>query len=424
MSSRRPKTIDAVVMRDNRDIIQSLYEASEGAAVSMSKAKVESLDELPDPKSLRVALFLDKLDGAGVPRVMLNLARGFRDLGVCVELIVGDASGVFRDQVPDGVEVHDLRVRRMSRALPRLMSLLRAVKPDILISAEDHSNLIAILARALVGGSNVKLAVTGHVRFERAGAGAWFNRGAWVLRLIRWLYPHADLVTTVSEGLAESMARATRFPRSQIRVIPNAVLSEEIFRLADEPVDHPWLDPSKTGFKTIVGVGRLSNAKNFALLLDALSFLPDVRALIVGEGPLRSNLEEKVRASGLTNRAQLVGFQKNPYKYMLNSDAFVLSSKFEGLPTVLIEALALGVPVVSTDCPHGPREIISNVGCGELVAPEDPKALAHGIRAALCNPTLPAVVDKMNAIYGPAAVAKQFLKALEVDWQQPGIQRS
>ena len=372
------------------------------------------------PKRLtKVSLFLAKLDGSGVPRVMINLAEGFRKLDCKVELIVGSAAGAFSEQAPDGVNVHDLGVRRALLAFPGLTKRLRATRPDLLISAEDHSNLVAVAARHFAQGSATKLAVTGHVRFNRPDSNRILSRGYWVLRLIPKVYPSADLVTTVSAGLADNMAEEVPYPRSKITVIPNAVLSERVFRMAEEDPGHPWLSGDQGPIRTVVAVGRLSNAKNFALLIDAVARIPHVRALILGEGPLRSDLEAQIAGLGLTERVSLLGFQANPYCFMRRADAFVLSSRFEGLPTVLIEALALGVPVVSTDCPHGPREIIEVAGSGVLVQPGDPGSLAAGILSALSSGPPAEMSDHMTSIYGPAAVARRYLNALGIQAPDP-----
>jgi len=373
----------------------------------------------PTAPSLKVSLFLAKLDGSGVPRVMLNLSEGFRAMGCRVDLIVGDASGSFAGQIPTGVGLHNLGVRRIARALPHLVSRLRATKPDVLISAEDHANLVAILARLPARCPNTRLAVSGHVRFNRPDSNRLLTRSYWVLRLIPRLYPLADLVTTVSEGLADNMAKEVPYPRGEITVIPNAVLSQRVFQLAEEDPGHPWLTEAQGSMQTVVAVGRLSNAKNFGLLIDAVARLPHIRALILGEGPLRSDLEAQIAGLGLTERVRLLGFQANPYCFMRRADAFVLSSRFEGLPTVLIEALALGVPVISTDCPHGPREIIEGAGSGVLVQPGDPGSLAAGILAALRTTPPAEIKEHMTDIYGPVAVAQRYLNALGIQAPEP-----
>jgi glycosyltransferase involved in cell wall biosynthesis len=344
--------------------------------------------------SSRVALFLAKLDGSGVPRAMVNLAGGFLDAGYRVDLVVANAVGVFRDEVPSGVRVVDLGVPRVIRALPGLVRYFNESRPAAMVCAEDHSNLVALLARRLSRSAGTRVAVTGHVLFSlRLGTGVW-DRGYWVLKGIKWLYPWADCVSTVSAGLADDMAASLNYPREGITVIHNPVVTPALFAHANGEIPHPWLRDGQG--PVVIGVGRLDHSKNFELLVEAIARLGEVRCLILGEGQKRPVLEAMLHDWELTSRVSLLGFQINPYVYMAHADALVLSSRFEGLPTVLIEAMALGCPVVATDCPHGPREILQDGALGPLVPLHGVGALADAIAKVLSDP-LPKEVLKARA---------------------------
>jgi glycosyltransferase involved in cell wall biosynthesis len=357
-----------------------------------------------------ISLFLAKLDGSGVPRAMVNLAGGFQDAGYRVDLVLANAVGAFREEVPRGVRVLDLGVPRVLRAFPGLVRYLDESRPDAMVSAEDHANLVALLARRLSRSTRTRVAVTGHVLFSRRlGASVW-DRGYWVLKGIKWLYPWADCVSTVSAGLADDMAASLNYPRNKITVIHNPVVTPAIFERAHGEIPHPWLRDGQG--PVAIGVGRLSYAKNFEVLLKAIAKLGEVRCLIIGEGDRRSMLEAMVCELGLASRVKLMGFQPNPFPWMAHADALVLSSRFEGLPTVLIEAMALGCPVVATDCPHGPREILQDGELGPLVPVDDVTALAEGIRRAIAHPVSKARLTARAADFHVERITHAYLEAL------------
>ena len=197
--------------------------------------------------------------------------------------------------------------------------------------------------------------------------------------LILLLYPLADKHIAVSKGVAKAMSKYGGVNISRIAVIPNPVISEEIFSLADIRVQHPFFDLNEP---VVLFVGRLSYEKDIPNLIYAFKKVQDSapsHLILVGDGPDRAKLEKLVCEENISKRVSFVGHQDNPYPYYAQSDLFVLSSTREGLPTVLIEALAFGLKVVSTDCPSGPREILNNGVYGQLVRPGDSAALANSI---------------------------------------------
>jgi glycosyltransferase involved in cell wall biosynthesis len=197
-------------------------------------------------------------------------------------------------------------------------------------------------------------------------------------------YPGAAGVVAASEGMADDIANVFRIPRDQIQVIYNPAITRDLFTSAAESIPHPWFTPGAP--PVVLGVGRLTRAKNFLLLIHAFSQLRSrcpARLVILGEGEERPALEAKARELGVEMDVDLPGFVSNPYPYMRQATVFVLSSAWEGLPNALIQALALGTPVVSTDCPSGPREILKGGALGELIPVGNPDAMRAAIEAVL-----------------------------------------
>jgi glycosyltransferase involved in cell wall biosynthesis len=274
------------------------------------------------------------------------------------------------------------------RYLPALAAYLRATTPTAIISAFPFENLLAIAARRMAG-SPARLIVTERnttTRSTRAGA-KWKRR--FLGPLLRRHYAMADAVVAVSEGVAAHLARATGLPRERIEVVHNPVVDATLKRMATEPVDHPWLAPGEP--PVVLGVGRLVEQKGFPTLLRAVADARRVRPMrliILGAGTesARGALSSLADSLGCRDAVDMPGFMPNPFAWMARAGVFVLSSLHEGLPAVLIQALACGCPVVSTDCPSGPDEILEGGRHGPLVPVGDHKAMAAAILATLASP--------------------------------------
>ena len=328
-----------------------------------------------------VALFLPTLVGGGAERVTVNLARGLSEVGHDVDMVVASAEGVFVDRLPNGVRLVELGAHRTAASLLPLARYLRRERPMALLSALNHANVIAVLASRVarfrgavwVAEHNDMLpldSLTPSLRAFRA--------------LMGWAYGRATGIVAVSHGVRESLERTLGLPQECVRVIYNPVIVPEMLELALEIPDHPFVR-ERSG-PLVVGVGRLTRQKNFAHLLRAVAAIdgtPQARVLILGEGEERETLTDLAVDLGLEERVALPGFVPNPYSYLAQADVFVLSSDWEGLPTVLIEALAIGTPVVATNCPSGPLEILDDGAHGELVPIGDVNALARAIERVL-----------------------------------------
>lgn len=357
---------------------------------------------------MRLAIFLPSLAGGGAERVMLNLLVGFVAKGLDVDLVLAHAHGPYLARVPGDVRVFNLNASRVLFAIPGLVRYLRKEKPVALLSALDHANAAAFLAQ-VIAGQPVRTLGTIHSTLScgRRNSPRLFERLSPIW--IRMLYPLADHLVAVSEGAADDFARSTGLGRQRISVVYNPVITKTLFSESLERVDHPWFLDDQ--IPIILSVGRLSWQKRFDVLIHAFATLSSsdpAKLVILGEGPERLRLEALVKRLGLEKEISLPGFLDNPYKYMKHADVFVLSSEWEGLPTVLIEAIALGTPVISTDCPSGPREIMG-AKSQWLVPVGDVAALASAIEKQLASPERMTINLQR---YSPEAAVTRYLEIL------------
>lgn len=358
------------------------------------------------PPTRRVSLFLPDLSGGGAERVTLDLATGLLEAGVDVDLVVGSFRGALTGSVPDGARVVDLGVARIARALGPLRRYLRDVRPDALVSGLTHANVLAVLAARSVR-PRIPVVVVHHNTLSPAvqHASAPADRAA--PPLVRAAYPLADRVVAVSAGVADDLATRAHLRRERIDVVYNPMVFDRLVSAGDAPPPHPWL--ADDGLRVVLGVGRLHEQKDFATLIRAMSLLPDDhRLLVLGEGAERGPLTALAGRLGLGDRVDLVGFVSNPYPFFRHADVFVLSSRWEGLPTVLVEALAFPVALVATDCPSGPREILDGGRWGSLVPVGDETAIASAVLAA--DPSARVRPPEALAAYDLRRVTEQYLE--------------
>jgi glycosyltransferase involved in cell wall biosynthesis len=358
-----------------------------------------------------VALFLPTLHGGGAERQLVNLAARFQDLGLRVDLVAAKAEGAYRSHVQAGVRLVDLKARRTLSAIQGLARYLRRENPEALLSVLGHANLAALWAKRLAGVSTrVVVCEPGMVSHAVRSAP---NRREWLIPVFeRLFFPWADEIVAVSRSAADDLSRAVRLPRRRIRVIYNPVVSSELIEQAKAPLDHAWFRPGSP--PVVLGVGRLTPAKDFATLIRAFAIVHQERAarlLILGEGELRAGLEALVAELDLCEEVSLPGFANNPYAVMARAGVFVLSSAWEGFGTALVEAMACGLPVVSTDC-GGPSEILEGGRMGRLVPVGDPEALAGAILATLTEPSDVGLLRARAQDFSLERIADQYLELL------------
>jgi len=329
--------------------------------------------------SKHIALFIPTMYGGGAERVMLNLATVFADRGHRIDLVLTRADGVFLKKVPNNVRIVDLKASRIVRSLIPLVRYLKNEKPQVILSALKPANLIAIWAKS-IAGSQARLVISEHSTLSRATANPTFQRERIMPFLMRRSYPKADAVVAVSSGVADDLSDMIDLPRDRIEVIHNPIVSPGMLEQSNLPLNHPWFGKDEP--PVILAVGRLIPAKDFPTLIRAFSIVlkqTNARLLILGEGKDRPKLEALIGDLELNDTVSLPGFADNPYQYMRHADVFVLSSAWEGFCNVLIEALACGTSVISTDCKSGPRELLKDGRHGVLVDVGDVNALANAL---------------------------------------------
>lgn len=331
-------------------------------------------------KSMRITFFIPSLAGGGAERMVLNLIRGLLDYPVKIDLVVARAYGELQSQVPQGINFVNLHQTRVSSALVPLVFFLQKNRPDIFFSAMDNANLIAILA-TLLSRTKTKCVVSVHQvgsKFRQIHASAREN----ALHLgTRLFFRFAHQIVAVSSGVAEELVRELPLQPFMIRTISNPILfNQQLETLKNSSV-------MKTqGEAMIVSAGRLVKEKDFQTLLAAFAIIRKQFAChltIYGEGSERERLEKERDRLGLSRDIDFPGFTEDIFQALTSADLCVVSSLTEGFGNVIVESLACGVPVVSTDCPSGPREILQNGKFGRLVEIQQPERLAEAMLASL-----------------------------------------
>jgi glycosyltransferase involved in cell wall biosynthesis len=302
-----------------------------------------------------------------------------------VDLVLARAEGPYMTAIPTAVRTVDLAAKRAATSLAPLAGYLRRERPLVMLSALWHANLVAMWARR-VAGVPTKILVSAQNTLSQGVGNSPLARARLTPFLLRRFQSWADGIVAVSGGVAEDLTGPIGLRQERLHVVYNPIITSDFLQAAQQSNSHPWFASDEP--PVILGVGRLTWEKDFPNFLRAMRLIRDrrrVRGLILGEGPDRAVLESLVRELKLQEDVQLPGFVENPGSFMARAGAFVLSSRSEGLPTVLVEALALGTPVVATDCRSGPREILKDGRLGALVPTQDPEAIADAVIEALAK---------------------------------------
>jgi len=331
-----------------------------------------------------IAVYLPELTPGGAQRVTVDLVDGLADRGHAVDLLCSYPGGQLRPEVDDPVRIVDFDTpvvpgAGIAASVPQIVAYLRRERPRVLFSAMTYANVVAVAAARLsLSGTPVVPIEHTTVGMERGG------KRDLTTRLAYWAYGAADRVVAVSEGVAESVRERTRAAPEDVVVLHNPVPVDEIRERATGSVDVSWLEDSDRD--VVLWVGRLAPEKDLPTLVRAFDRLhaerPDTRLVLAGTGPERETVESLVADLELDDAVAFPGYV-DPAPYMARAAVFALSSTYEGLPTVIVEALACGCPVVSTDCPSGPREILADGEFGRLVPVGDDAALADALAETL-----------------------------------------
>jgi glycosyltransferase involved in cell wall biosynthesis len=347
--------------------------------------------------------------------VTVNLVNGFADRGVDVDLVVSYRSGELLNQVNDAVSLIDLETPKIgiigaTASIPSFVRYLQKETPTVLFSQMHYANIVSILARQ-IAAQDTKLVLTEHNMFGSVSQ----QKDRLVFALARQLYPLADHVLCVSSGVAQSVRNEIDLLENQLSVIHNPVVTPALQKKAKASIDHPWLKSTDTDI--VLGAGQLIPQKDFPTLLRAVALAIETgqspRLIILGEGPRQDELERLAADLGINEQVCFPGYVENQYPYMYHADVFALSSQWEGLPTVLIEAMACGTPVVATDCKSGPREILKDGKYGPLVPVGDAKALASALEEVLSAPVSPDFLQERADDFTVDSVLNEYEKLIE-----------
>lgn len=324
----------------------------------------------------RVALILPNLGGGGAERVALALAGHFVDAGDEVDIVLLGRGGELRPLVPEGAQVIEFGAKRLKSALIPLVRYFRSRRPDAVQAFMWPVSVLAIIAHRLAGRPG-RLAISDHGTLSKQ----YGPRSPLLKATTSLFYRAADERICVSAGVADDLAKLSGLKRDSIEVIQNPVLLPASVPQSSGQVEGLW----PAGSRRILTVGNLKPEKNHKLLIESFASVSkheSAALMILGEGPQRSELEALVAALDLQDRVSMPGFFVDPWPFYRSADLFVLSSDHEGYPLVLVEALAAGLPIVSTDSGSGPREILSG-GFGQVTPVGNASALAGAIRTAL-----------------------------------------
>ncbi|MDM7461981.1 MAG: glycosyltransferase [bacterium] len=361
---------------------------------------------------MRIALFTVSLEVGGAERVFVTLANGFAERGRSVQVVLMKPEGALRKELSPAVRIVDLRTYRIWRTALPLARYLRRERPDALLSTLSQPNLVAILAKRLARVPT-RVVVREASTPTREFGGAIKLKDRVVPALIARVYRDADAIVAVSRGVQADLMRLTRLPETRVPCIYNPVVTQELLRQREATVEHPWFIEGAP--PVVLAVGRLTAPKDFPTLLRAFARVRqqvDARLLILGEGEQRAELEQLAEQLGVAHDVQLPGYEPNPFRYMRRASVFVLSSRYEGLPNALIQAMGCGCPVVATDCPSGPREILADGKYGALVPVGDVDALADAILQGIQG-RIPHAPDEWLQQFEESHILDQYLRVLE-----------
>jgi len=333
---------------------------------------------------LKISFFLPHLKIGGVERSFFILAKTLEKRGHSVNIItLGKASYI--EDSSFSVPIVNLKKSKVTTSIFPLTNYLSKNNIDIVISAQYYANIGILVAQKFLS-QKPKIIITERTHLKESLKELNILKRSFLKFLIRFLYKNADSIVGNSRSVCESILLSTKINRQDIKLILNPTFVPEILEKAEKPIKEKWIQNSKEPI--ILTVGRLSSQKNISLLIDSFSELLNFKKcklLIIGDGPEKNKLESKVNSMNLSEKIKFLGFSSNPYKYFKYCSVFTLTSKFEGLPNVLIESQALGLPIVTTDSPGGSREVVSDGKSGLLVKNINKKEIAKNIFELIKN---------------------------------------
>ncbi|MGD1903049.1 MAG: glycosyltransferase [Geitlerinemataceae cyanobacterium] len=371
-----------------------------------------------------VALICRDLGIGGVERIWVNLANGFARQGFRVDLILLNARGAYLASLHERVRVVNFgtQTSRLQKILTlslqsvgsllKLVGYLQRERPRALLAATHYINEIAILAK-LLARVETRVVVSEHVNVSQEIGQGVRASNRFIPLTTRVMHPLADWIVAVSHGVANDLRRYG-LERRTIEVIYNPIIDDDLYQRAAAVAEFPWKpDPN---YPIVFSCGRFVPHKNFDAIVRAFAKVVrdrPARLVLLGDGVERPKVRQLVAKLGLENCVWMPGFVENVYAYMKRADLFAFASSNEGFGNVLVEAMALGLPVVSTDCPSGPSEVLDRGRYGKLVPVGDIEAMADAIAATLADPPAPtpkAWLDRFTI----RTVTNQYAKAVGI----------
>jgi len=362
-----------------------------------------------------IAIFSPSLVVGGAERAVANLANGFLEQGKAVDLLLASGRGLLLSEIDPSVEIIDFGKKGVFGALIPLTRYLQNKPPDVLLSVQSHANIIALIARKLARVTmpvviNEQTTMSVHY-YQEPGI-----KNRFVPTLARLFYHLADAVICISQGVADDILEVTKISSERVHRIYNPILPTQIEfdNKLNQPIEHPWFQAGSP--PVILAVGRLTTAKDYPTLLRAFAQVRqkrNVNLMILGEGEKRAELEGLVSELELTDYVLLPGFADNPYAYMSRASVFVLSSAWEGLSNVLVEALASGATIVATDCKYGPAEILNYGKYGILVPVGDVDAISNAILEALDAKSDRTILRQRSQDFSLGNVLQRYLELFD-----------
>lgn len=366
-------------------------------------------------KPKKICFFVPRIVTGGLVQVMLTLAEAFADKGYSIDLATIHQSwpNDLKHLIPKNTNLIHLTASRPTTAIWPLVKHLKKSKPDVLISAGAAANYLAMLAKILAF-SSTKTILTEHSQ----PSVDIFKSKKLIDKVIpffmRRLYPRADFIVAVSHSVARDLSTFIRYPLEKIYVIYNPIVNSKLTELSFAKLDHPWFKEKQ--YPIVLFVGRFSDVKNIPLLVNAFSLVRksyECKLVLVGDGPERENLQSLVRDLALSKDTLLINYCPNPYPYMRHSNVLVLTSKWEGLGNVLIEAMACGTPVIATDNLESAREILDNGKFGVLTPNNNVKILADNIVKAIQYEAAPKNIKERANIFSVDTSVDQYLRLFD-----------
>ncbi|MCK5373853.1 MAG: glycosyltransferase [Alphaproteobacteria bacterium] len=335
---------------------------------------------------MRISLFIPDFEEGGAQKMMVNLANSLAEKSVSVDLVVACNQGSFNNLVNTNVNVVPLDCARTLHALPKLVRYINSEKPDVIISALYHANVICLAAKCLSKKSRTKFIVTERNHLSSKIKNSNSVKDKILLPAIKFLYPKADSVIAISKGVMDDVVELCALNDDKISYIHNPVVTPSFEK---EIKSHSELLFPDSTLPLIIASGRLVEQKDYPTMLKAMALIlkkKPANLAILGKGPLQKELAALSKELGIENNVTFKDFVENPLSYMKQADIFLMTSAWEGFGNVLVEALYCGLSIVATDCPSGPAEILDNGKYGYLTNVGDEIDISNAVLKVMESP--------------------------------------